>query len=263
MSALSTAEVERALDALGAGCGRPATVVASTASTNDDARRAAAEGAPAGAVFVADAQTAGRGRGDHSWHSPPGENVYLSLLLRPALAAPRLSPITLAFGLAVAKVVEGHLDPGARVLVKWPNDVLVGPRKIAGILVEASLRGVEVASLVVGVGLNVAGRRFPAEIAARATSLRIEGGRDLDRARIVAELCQELGQAADGFAAEGLAPLLGELGRRDALAGRAVIVDGAPFRAEGIDGDGSLRVRSESGELRSVVAGEVQLGEIP
>jgi BirA family transcriptional regulator, biotin operon repressor / biotin---[acetyl-CoA-carboxylase] ligase len=260
VSALSTAEVERALDALGARCGRPATVVASTASTNDDARRAAAAGAPDGALFVADAQTAGRGRGDHSWHSPPGENVYLSLLLRPQLPAPRLSSITLAFGLAVAKVVERRLEPGARVLVKWPNDVLVGPRKIAGILVEASLRGVEVGSLVVGVGLNVATERFPPEIAARATSLRIEGARELDRVRIVAELCHELGEAAEGFAAVGLTPLLDELARRDALAGRAVIVDGATFRAEGIDGEGRLRIRSERGELRSVVAGEVRLG---
>jgi BirA family biotin operon repressor/biotin-[acetyl-CoA-carboxylase] ligase len=261
VSSLSAVEVEGALAAMGTTFGSPATVVASTASTNDDARRAAAAGAPAGALFVADAQTAGRGRGDHAWHSPPGENVYLSLLLRPALPAPRLSSITLAFGLAVARVVERRLEPTARVLVKWPNDVLVGRRKIAGILVEATLRGSEVVSLVVGVGLNVAGRRFPGELAARATSLRIEGARDLDRARAVAELCHELGATADRFVTGGLAPLLDELSRRDALAGRPVLVDGAAFRAEGIDADGRLRVRSVTGELRAVVAGEVQLGD--
>lgn len=262
MTTLGVADVERALDDIGARQGRPVSVVASTASTNDDARRAAAAGIATGAVFVADAQTAGRGRGDHAWHSPPGENVYLSLVLRPPLAAARLSAITLAFGIAVAHVVESRLPPGAVVRLKWPNDVLVGARKIAGILVEASLRGSDVQSVVVGVGLNVAAAGFPPDIAARATSLRLEGATDLDRAVVVAALCAELGLAAERFAAHGLEPLLAELAHRDALAGRAVLVDGAEGRAEGIDADGRLRVRTAAGDLRAVAAGEVQLAPL-
>src|SRR4029077_8364386 len=144
--------IARELDRLGSALGRPLSVVPVTASTNDDARAAAAAGAPHRDAFLADAQTAGRGRGGHTWHSPPGENLYLSIVLRPRVPAGDIAPIALAIGVAVARAVEEALAGRAPVWLKWPNDVLAGPaeakRKLAGVLVEGQLRGAEVASLV-------------------------------------------------------------------------------------------------------------------
>src|SRR6185436_11070370 len=112
---LDAGAIEAELVRLGSGAGRPLCVLALTASTSDDARAAAAAGAPDGASFVADAQSAGRGRGANAWHSPPGENVYLSIVLRPRVEPARLAPISLAVGVAVARVVERRVAGDVRV----------------------------------------------------------------------------------------------------------------------------------------------------
>ncbi len=109
---LDASLIEVELARLGAALGRPLSVATVTNSTNEDARRAAASGAPHGAAFLADAQTAGRGRGSHTWHSPAGQNVYLSVVLRPNVAATEVAPITLAVGLAVARTVSRLIDGG-------------------------------------------------------------------------------------------------------------------------------------------------------
>jgi BirA family biotin operon repressor/biotin-[acetyl-CoA-carboxylase] ligase len=249
--------IARELDALGATVGAPLAVAAETASTNDDARRAAAAGAPHGAAFLADAQTRGRGRGAHVWHSPPGANLYLSLLLRPAIPAVRIAPLALVAGLAVARAVDPLLPGVPRPLIKWPNDVLVDGRKLAGVLVEAQLRGADVTSVVVGVGLNVSTTRFPDELADRATSLALLGSTSLDRVHVAARLLSELGRASALYEADGLAPFLDELVARDALRGRAVEVAGLSGVAEGLDREGCLLVRDAAGVLRQVASGEV------
>jgi BirA family biotin operon repressor/biotin-[acetyl-CoA-carboxylase] ligase len=251
---LDAAAIERALANVGTRLGRPLSVTAQTGSTSDDAKRAAGAGAPHGALFVADAQRSGRGRGANVWHSPPGRNVYLSLVLRPALSPASVAPITLAFGLAVASVVERRIRD--RASIKWPNDVQVRGRKISGVLVEAQLRGAALTGMVVGVGLNVGIESFPRDLAARATSLAIEGARDLDRARIVAELVAELERAAATFADRGLAPFVGDLADRDALLGREVTVGSLRGVAEGIDDEGRLCLR-DADRIHRVVAGEV------
>lgn len=260
MSDLEAAAIERELERLGAAIGRPLRVASLTGSTNDDAKQAAEGGAPHGAAFLADAQSAGRGRGGHAWHSPPGENLYMSVVLRPRMKADRVPPIALAVGAAVARVVERLLPEGEgapRVGVKWPNDILVGGRKLGGILVEGRLRGEEVAHLVVGVGLNVRASSFPAEIADRATSLRALGSGHLERASIAAALLAEIGAVLPIFEAEGLALLLPELAARDVLRGRRVDVSGESGVAEGIDESGKLLVRRDDGSLCRVASGEV------
>ncbi|WP_438019693.1 biotin--[acetyl-CoA-carboxylase] ligase [Sorangium sp. So ce315] len=268
MRPLDARAIERELSRLDASLGRPLAVAAETASTNDDARSAAAAGAPHGAAFLADAQTQGRGRGGRSWHSPPGENLYLSVVLRPRLPASSVAPIALVMGLAVASVVERRLAsserrvaPGdaAEVRLKWPNDVLAGGRKLAGILVEAQLRGDAVSSVIVGVGLNVHTSSFPPELSARATSLALLGAGGVPREVLAAELLQALGDAAARFEAERLAPFAADLARMDWLRDRRVEVAGVSGVAAGIDADGHLLVRGADGVLRAVAAGEVSV----
>jgi BirA family biotin operon repressor/biotin-[acetyl-CoA-carboxylase] ligase len=261
---LAAEAIERELDRLGATIGRPLLVASSTASTNDDAARAAADGAPHGATFIADRQSAGRGRGGHTWHSPPDKNLYISVVLRPAIAAERVAPITLAVGAAIAGVVERRLREGrgssARIGVKWPNDILAGGRKLGGVLVEGRLRGAEVSSLVVGLGVNVRDEDLPPAIADRATSLRMLGCADLDRATLAAALLAAIGAAADRFVALGLAPFMRDLAARDVLKGSRVDVGGVSGVADGIDVEGRLLIRRDDGSLSRVVSGEVTVG---
>ncbi|KYG05623.1 biotin--acetyl-CoA-carboxylase ligase [Sorangium cellulosum] len=268
MRRLDAAAIERELARLGAPIGRPLAVAWETASTNDDARSAAAAGAPHGAAFLADAQIQGRGRGGRAWHSPPGENLYLSVVLRPGLPASSVAPIALVMGLAVASVVDrqlARLAPGSRrgdgaeVRLKWPNDVLAGGRKLAGILVEAQLRGESVSSVIVGVGLNVHASSFPPELSGRATSLAMLGIDDVPRELLAAELLQAIGDAAARFEAGRLAPFAEDLARMDWLRGRRVEVAGVAGVAAGIDPEGHLLIRGGDGVLRAVAAGEVSV----
>ena len=255
--ALDRARIEEELGRFGSAIGSPLSVAGETTSTNDDARRAAMEGAPHGATFLADAQTAGRGRGGHSWFSPPGENLYMSTILRPRVSPADIAPITLAIGLAVARVVGRCLRGAGRVGLKWPNDVLVDGRKIAGVLVEGQLRGDRVTSLVAGIGVNVGTRAFPPELRDLATSLALAGVGDLDRERLAAALVAEVGCVVSAFEAAHLAPMLPEIRALDSLRDREVDVGGSRGLAVGIDDGGRLLVRAASGEVRAVASGEV------
>lgn len=256
--------------------GAPLIVLSETASTNDDAKEGARAGAAHGAVWVAEAQTRGRGRQGRTWQSPPGENLLFSVLLRVTCPPSRVPQLSLACGLAVRDAVAAAVGEDASVLVKWPNDVLVRRgetlRKVAGILVESSVApgsGSSVARtshVVVGVGLNVHTRGFPPELPA-ATSIAIEREArgmpplgTLARADVLADVLAGLDHDVELAAHRGLAPLRSRLAARDALAGREVEVDGVRGVASGIDAEGRLLVRSASGETARVVAGEVHLG---
>ncbi len=236
----------------------PIEVRATTASTNDDAKALARAGAPHGALCLAEAQTAGRGRSGSAWFSPPGDNLYASIVLVPRAA--RVAPaatFTLAAGVVVARVVDARLD-GAPARIKWPNDVHVRGRKIAGILVEGTSRGASPGPLVVGVGINVRTRAFPEALAEIATSLAIEGGGGLDLSGLAADLARGVVDAFELHEREGLAPFLSALREKDALFGATVRVDGITGRAEGIEPDGSLAVRGEDGGRHLVIAGHVE-----
>jgi BirA family biotin operon repressor/biotin-[acetyl-CoA-carboxylase] ligase len=161
-----------------------------TDSTNTDALEAARAGAPNGSVYLADEQLAGRGRGDHAWHSAAGEGLYVSVLLRPQMPASRLHLIPLAAGLAAAEAIR--TVSGLTVDLRWPNDLLIGPRKVGGILAESKTDDTEVAYTVVGIGINVHQRSFAPGLSTPATSLDLEAGRRISRQPSIASLLKSL-----------------------------------------------------------------------
>ena len=161
-----------------------------TGSTNNDAVKAARDGAPHGSVYFADEQSAGRGRGGNAWHSAAGDGVYVSILLRPQMPIARLPLLPLAAGLAAADAI-GTVT-GLVTDLRWPNDILFGPRKAGGILVEAHTEDRTVAYAVIGTGINVHQRKFPPDLATQATSLDLETGRRTARQPLLAALLKSL-----------------------------------------------------------------------
>jgi len=252
---LDACRIEAELDRFGATIGRPVSVAIVTASTNDDARRAAAKGAPHGSVFLAESQTHGRGRSGHAWHSPAGENLYLSVLLRPNIPPTALPPLALAMGVCVARVVDASVGVEAVARIKWPNDIYVGEDKLAGILVETSLRGSSVDAVVVGMGINVHTMVFPDDL--RATSLRLLGAPLTDRSVLAARLLAEIGHAIASFQIGRLAPFLTEIGKRDMLRGRLVEIGGVKGIATGVDAEGYLCITSHDGSAHRFGSGSV------
>jgi BirA family biotin operon repressor/biotin-[acetyl-CoA-carboxylase] ligase len=241
--------------------GRPMVLLAETTSTNDLAIRAARDGAPHGAIWVAEQQTAGRGRRGHAWVSPPGDGLLFSVLLRVACAPARIPPIALVVGLAVRDAaVRAAPSAAATVRIKWPNDVLVGSRKLAGVLVEAVTAGSRVEAVVIGVGINVHTRSFPDEIAERATSVALIGQGVPDRAAILADVLASLDRDVPLVVGRGLGSLRARLEEADALRGNRVRSDaGDEGVAAGIDDDGRLLVRRDDGIVAHWSSGEVHL----
>jgi BirA family transcriptional regulator, biotin operon repressor / biotin---[acetyl-CoA-carboxylase] ligase len=231
-------------------------------STNDEADRLARAGAAHGTVVTALAQDAGRGRRGRAWHSPPGENLYLSCVLRPALGPSRVPPLTLAAGLAVCEAVNAA---GARASLKWPNDVLIGRKKVAGILTEMSSHAGVVDHVICGLGVNLATRAFPPELADRATSILLETGAAPAREPFIAALLTELESWLDRFFAGGVAAVREPWLARCAELELRVEVQGRPVtgRARELDPDGALVLEDGSGHRHRVVAGEVELLPFP
>ncbi|HXJ33736.1 MAG TPA: biotin--[acetyl-CoA-carboxylase] ligase [Candidatus Eisenbacteria bacterium] len=232
-------------------------------STQRAARDLARAGAAEGTTVVAEAQTAGRGRLGRSWHSPPGVNVYCSLVLRPALAPGVVPQLGLVLGLAVAVAVREAT--GLAPMLKWPNDVLVGGRKIVGILteMEAELERVHFVVAGIGVNVNAPADAFPDDLRDKVTSLAIATGRPVDRVAFMARLLATLETYYRRFADGGFGPLRPEWEGLSALTGRTVVVR-APEgdlggRVEGLDDDGALRLVDAEGTARRVVAGEVTI----
>lgn len=231
-------------------------------STNLWVKRLAAEGAPEGTVALAEAQKAGRGRRGRSWASPAGENLYLTLLLRPRLRPQDAPMVTLVMGLSVAQGIEAAagLSPG----IKWPNDVALGGRKLCGILTEMSLRGECVDYVAVGVGINVNQEKFPEELADKATSLRREAGCRLRRSKVAAAVLEAFERNFEIYLkTKDLSGLQEEYGRRLINCGRQVrILEEGRERAgtaRGINSRGELLVEYEDGSREAVFAGEVSV----
>ena len=207
-------------------------------------------GLPEGAVAATDHQTGGRGRLGRTWEEPPGSSVLVSVLLRPP-AGRRLPELSLVAALAVAEAVEVAVVLAAQV--KWPNDVMLNRRKVAGILSELSD-----GTVVVGIGINVNQTRaeLPPGLHDRVGSLRTVDGVRRERARVLTDLLALLEAAYDSWIAGGLDALYGTLGSRDFLRGRRVAVDGTQAVAVGIDRSGRLELEVD-GEHRFVESGEV------
>lgn len=237
-----------------------------TESTNDLAIGALEAGAAAGKVFVADHQSSGRGRRNPDgsrrvWHSPPGKNLHLSMALRPKVPAEKLSAFTLAAGVALVEAIQEIC--GLNPWLKWPNDLYVGERKLAGVLTEAVSGPEGVRGIVVGVGLNVNVRRrdFPEELNPLVTSLREEKGEKIDRLELTLGVAKKLFAAAEEYEARGLEAFSERLRQFDGLAGRLVEIreNGTVSRgaACGIGPRGGLMVEMSEGGTREVVAGEI------
>jgi BirA family biotin operon repressor/biotin-[acetyl-CoA-carboxylase] ligase len=242
--------------------GRTLHVLDEVPSTNFQAATLAQQGAPHGTVVVAETQTAGRGRLGRQWYSPSGKNLYYSLLLR-AMPGPDqqtlwLSWIPLIAALAVSRTVQGIA--GLATTVKWPNDILIGTRKLGGVLCESSGLGTSHAVVIVGIGLNVNIRRdeFPDDLRDLATSLVTESQQHpFDRNVLLAALLSEMETWCEALFAGGQSDILKEYVLRCATLGRRVLVELA--HGEHVDGtaesvlpDGSLRViwTSPAGQLQ-------------
>ena len=231
-------------------------------STNTEIARLAAEGSVHGTVVVADAQTAGKGRRGRQWESPAGENIYMSILLRPDCVPDRAPMLTLVMAYSVAKVIRelGFED----VQIKWPNDLVLSGKKICGILTEMQLKGSEIDYIVVGVGINVNTSKFPEELKDTATSLYMETGRVFDRKMIVESVVEDFDKAYQQFLETQDLSFL-----REAYNAMLVNVDKEVrvleprneyiAYAQGINSEGELLVRTKEGEEKRIYAGEVSV----
>ena len=235
-----------------------------TDSTNTDAQTAARRGALHGSVYLADEQLAGRGRGDHAWESAAGDGLYVSVLLRPQIPAVRLPLLPLAAGLAAAEAIRSAA--GLSVDLRWPNDLLVGPRKVGGILVESKTSGGLVDFVVAGVGINVHQRSFAPDLATAATSLDLEAGRRVSRQDLLVFLLKSLEREALGLADPAAGATIPARVEEAStwIRGRSVEVHGPQACAgvtAGLDEHGFLRVRTEDG-LITVQTGGIRAVEI-
>lgn len=232
-------------------------------STNRAAGDLARQGAAEGAVIVADAQSAGRGRMGRRWESPAGNNLYFSVLLTPNVGPARVPQLALAAAVAVH---EGLAEccPRIKAQIKWPNDILVGRRKVAGILCEASSEADRVHRVVLGIGINVNGTSVPPALQETATTLRLAGGREVSRPALLAAVINHLEPRYEDWLQEGsLSGLLDYFERHSALNGRPVAAESLSGvvrgTARGITPAGELVVETAGGAFLHLVAGEVHL----
>jgi BirA family biotin operon repressor/biotin-[acetyl-CoA-carboxylase] ligase len=240
-------------------------------STNSAAMSAAADGAAEGSVFLAEEQTAGRGRGAHYWESARSVGIYCSVILRPALAPSEVLVLALAAGLAVRSAIE-QINPQVAVDLKWPNDVLVGGRKVCGILTEMNAEATRVRYIVVGVGINVNHASFPQELQGEAISLRMATGSEWSRVELAAALLKSLDReyklllghtsAQEVESEKASASILRRFAEQSSwVRGKQVrieqndaMIEGT---TEGLDERGFLQVRTEEG-LRTILSGTVR-----
>lgn len=231
-------------------------------STNVESMNAAAQGEPEGSVFLAEEQTTGRGRGGHSWVSEKSAGIYCSVVLRPEIVPADTLAISLAAGLAVRAAVQEVTSLVADL--RWPNDVLLAGKKFCGILIEMNAEPTRVRFLVLGIGLNVNQSSFPSGLKAEATSLRLETGRTWSRVELAASLLKSLNREYRAIVS-ARSKALGEIVRRfeeasSSVRGRRVRVEeegGYEGVTEGLDANGFLRVRADSG-MRTVISGGVR-----
>jgi BirA family biotin operon repressor/biotin-[acetyl-CoA-carboxylase] ligase len=264
-------------DALAASRGRrgvfgaPLLYYPAIGSTNDVAARLAAGGAHEGTTVAADSQTAGRGRLGRTWFSPQGAGLYVSVVIRPdaggraargsaAVAGPGLpAALTLAAGVALAEAIRD--TTGLPAEIKWPNDLVVERRKLAGILAEASAQGAELDYVILGFGVNIRPVTYPPDVAQRATSIEAELGRTIDRGLLLAKALENLAACREALRRGEVGGVLERWRRMSPSSVGARVEWRSPGgavtgRTAGLDVDGALLV-DRDGRIERVVAGEV------
>lgn len=231
-----------------------------TGSTNTLAMRAGAAGIEEGHVFFTDQQTAGRGRGGHCWQSEPGSSILASILLRPRLETAQALWLSLMAGVVVHDAILSNC--GIACDLRWPNDLLIGRKKICGILTEISSDAAQLRFAVIGIGINVNQGAFPREIAEIATSVQIETSKAWSRTELLIALLRSLElEYQKALAPEGRASLVARVESISSYArGKRVHVDeagGYEGVTDGFDAHGFLRVRTPDG-IRTVLSGGVR-----
>lgn len=228
-------------------------------STNDEAARLARAGARHGTVVTARVQRAGRGRDGRAWASPRDAGLYLSAVVRPPLPLVDVPPMTLAIGVGLCDAARAT---GAAAALKWPNDALVGGRKLAGVLVEAHSQGNRLDAVIVGIGVNLTASGLPPELAATAIALDEAAGRAVDRPAFIAQLLAHVERWIDRYIASGLPAIAPAWHERMAtgVSARARSA-GTELCGEvaGLDGDGALLLRDHLGRVHRVRSGDVEV----
>ncbi len=244
--------------------GRQIVFSLKTDSTNLQARRCALRGAEEGLVLLADSQSAGKGRLGREWESPEGVNLYFSVVLRPPLFPPAAAQVPLLAGVAVARAISR--ETGLEARIKWPNDVLIGGKKAAGILAEMETEGSGIRFVILGIGVNVNWRHndMPPPLRETATSLREEGKKEFSRSLVAGEIFEELEKEYILFLQEGFSERLREkwngLSWVNQKRVTAVALDQKwEGRALGLDRDGALLLEDEQGKIHRFIAGDISL----
>jgi BirA family transcriptional regulator, biotin operon repressor / biotin---[acetyl-CoA-carboxylase] ligase len=231
-----------------------------TDSTNRVALELGHAGEPEGAVVLAEEQTAGKGRAGRSWQSDRGVGIYVTLLLRPRLAPVQAPLLTMMAGLSAHSAIQAQT--GLTADLKWPNDLLLGGKKAGGILTEMHAEPAQVRFVIVGIGLNVNQEKFPGELGATATSLRIETGRQQSRLEVLVRLLREFESDYNRFLREGPAGVTQKFEAVSSYAqGKRVRVTSGTQSYAGITAglgpEGLLQVKREDGQVVTVISGDV------
>lgn len=233
-----------------------------TGSTNTRAFELGRRGEPEGAAVIADRQTAGKGRLGRKWASPPGVNFYTSVILRPKIPPEQAQRFALLMAVAAAEAVSGFSPK--RVCVKWPNDILIDSKKVAGILMEMDAEPDRVNFIVAGVGVNInmTAADMPEEIRAVATSIREKSGKETPRAEFARALYSAMEKWYKVFLAEGFVPVVKAWRGYFDAEGRTVkvtafdrVITGV---CAGIDESGALLLRTPAGGLEKIISGDVE-----
>ncbi|MBI4534923.1 MAG: biotin--[acetyl-CoA-carboxylase] ligase [Ignavibacteriae bacterium] len=227
-------------------------------STNNCAKAVAGCGAAEGTVVIAEEQTAGRGRLGRVWRAAPNENLLFSLVVRPKLGPEAINLFPLYAAVGVAQAVEKMT--GLKIECKWPNDLLINRKKFAGILIEGSLKQNNVEYVVLGVGINVNQQKFEGELAGKATSLRIESRREIDRVKLFREILKALEDHYTSVTTSGFQSILPEWLSRTKMINKTISVShqGTVFSGvvKGLSNEGGLVLQS-NGSVKTLYAGDV------
>ena len=241
--------------------GREIRVFQETSSTNDVVEKLARDGVKEGVVVFAETQTKGRGRLGRKWESPPGKGLWFSILLRPDLHPLATTQLTVAAATALSRAIRRHTNISPEI--KWPNDILIKGKKVVGVLTElsAELDHVKYVILGIGVDVNIDANEFPPELRKIATSLRIESGKVVNRAELAAAILRELDFDYGRICRHKFEELSEEWEEQCTTIGNNITVHlGDRFitgRAESLDAEGALLVRTQHGRLERVIGGDV------
>jgi len=241
--------------------GRDVRVFQETTSTNDVIEKLARDNVKEGVVVFAESQSKGRGRLGRKWMSPARKGLWFSVLLRPNLRPQEATQLTVASATALRRAIEG--TTGLKPKIKWPNDILLHGKKTAGILTELSAELDRVKHVILGIGVdvNLTAAEFPADLRKIATSLKIESGRTISRADLAVEILRQLDRDYAGVCAGKFESIADEWAEHCATIGQSVTLQIGDRRihgrAESLDDDGALLLRTEHGHLEHIIGGDV------